>query len=304
MNTLAITTNFKKELWEFKNILLWLPVFIAALVCIAPAIQYLLLEDYQLRRISETVNQLKYAPVPATIAVDKIFYAMLTAIFIPFVVSAALIQFYYFIACLFDERRDMSVYFWRSLPVADSMTVAVKFITGALVIPAIFMLAATLTLAALLLVAALASLVLSAGYELPLWHLWSSADIFASLGGIWLSLLPYTLWLLPLYAWLMLASMLAGKAPYLWAVLPPVILVLVEAAVVKSFGLSSAFFAQLLADYLTLPAGLLEQYLQQGDSFKQASLKLLFGKLDIGASLLAAALLYLTWRLRVNHSQR
>ncbi|WP_281555880.1 hypothetical protein [Thalassomonas sp. RHCl1] len=298
MNTLQITTCFKKEIWEFKKIFLYLPIFIALLAFIAPAIQFLLLEDYQFNRIAQTFQQAQQ--VPSHVELDKIFFGIITALFIPFVVTAALIQIYYFITCFFDERRDLSVYFWRSLPVADSLTVAVKFMTGALLIPAIFMLAASLTLVIFLLIAALASVVMSVGYDISLWHLWGNADILSNLGSLWLSLLPYTLWLLPVYAWLMLASMVANKAPFLWAILPLVIILLVEALVVNYFGLSSAFFAQLLTDYLTLPTGLLEQYLEQGDSFKLAGIKILVSKIDLGASLLGAALLYLTWWLRVN----
>ncbi|WDE06174.1 hypothetical protein SG34_004375 [Thalassomonas viridans] len=298
MNMLQVKTCFKKEMWEFKKIFLYLPLLITALVLAALAGQYLLLEDYQLNGISNAFQQMQQVPAPPEF--DEVFFGMLTALFMPFVFTAAIIQVYYFITCFFDERRDLSIYFWRSLPVADSLTVAVKLITGALLIPAIFMLAASLTMALLLLMGALASLVLSVGYDISLWHLWASADIFANLGAVWLSLLPYTLWLLPVYAWLMLASIIANKAPFLWAVLPLVILVLVEALIVKYFGLTSAFFAQLLVDYLSLSAGLLEQYLQQGDSFKQASSKILFTKIDIGASLFAAGLLYLTWWFRVN----
>ncbi|WDE12623.1 hypothetical protein [Thalassomonas haliotis] len=300
MNTLQVTTCFKREMWEFKKIFLYLPTFIAVLVLVAPAIQFMLLQDYQFNRIADTFEQAQQ--VPSHVDLGKIVFAIITALFMPFVLTAMVIQNYYFITCFFDERRDLSVYFWRSLPVTDSLTVAVKLVTGALLIPAIFLLAASLTLAVFLLLGALASVVMSAGYDISLWHLWGNAEIFTSLGSLWLSLLPYSLWLLPVYAWLMLASMLANKAPFLWAFLPLVILILVEALIVKSLGLSSAFFAQLLLDYLTLPMGLLEQYLQQGDSFKQASLKILFSKIELAPFLLAAGLIYLTWWLRVNRS--
>src|SRR5690606_7712994 len=45
------------------------------------------------------------------------------------------VLFFYLLGALYDDRRDRSVLFWKSLPISDTATVASKVITAMLVAP-------------------------------------------------------------------------------------------------------------------------------------------------------------------------
>ncbi|TWX56251.1 ABC transporter permease [Colwellia hornerae] len=304
MNTQLLTTSIKKELWEFSNILKWLPIVIAILVIVMPLAIFIESND-SFAGLLELLTTLpgKFIAVEHASMVPKLFFVMALSLFAPFLAVALIIQLYYFTACLFDERRDLSIMFWRSLPVSDATTVIAKLLTGALAIPAIFLGAATATLLLLLLLAFIVCIILSVGYDVSLWALWIDADIISGLSLIWLQLLPFTLWMLPVFAWLMLASMYAKKAPFLWAILPVAVILLVEGVVVHYFHLSQPVIASLLLDYFTLSQQFVESVQGQESFARTVPLQALISKVDIGSVLIGIALLYGTYWLRTHKTE-
>jgi ABC-2 type transport system permease protein len=301
MNSSQIVTSFKKEIWEFKKTLFWVPLIIAIFIIAAPLLQLILLEDYQSSKWLEIItNADNLANVEGF---TRLFLGAIMGMFVPFIMVSLIIQLYYFTTCLFDERRDLSIYFWRSLPVSDVLSVSVKLITGALVIPAIFMLAATFVVFVFLLLALIVCTVLSLGYDVSLWGLWGSADIFSNLTSIWLNLLPYALWMFPVFAWLMLASMFANKAPFLWAILPIVAIVLIESFVVEYLHLDGYFFLETLREYFAFGHGMFPNHISDLESPRFLLFSALSSKVSIVATLIGAGLMYLTYWLRVNRSE-
>ena len=249
MNTLQLTTSVKRELWEYKKIFMWIPLTLAILFIVTPLLSYLLNNTShinwvgQFKAISEFPNPEEFS---------QIVFGFISVLFVPFVIISGIVQLYYFIACLFDERRDLSILFWRSLPVSDAMNVGVKLLVGSLILPIIFLLAATATLLFFLIIIFIGCIILSVGYDVSLWALWAESDFIVHLLTSWSSILPYTLWMFPVYAWLMLVSIFANKAPFLWAVLPVIVILLVESFFVHYFNLDSRFFAGMLLDYFTI----------------------------------------------------
>jgi ABC-2 type transport system permease protein len=300
MNKSQIITSFQKEIWEFKKTLFWVPILIGAFIIIAPLLKLMLLEDYQTERLFEAITNIDNLDNLEGFA--RFFLAAVMGVFVPFVMVSLVIQLYYFTTCLFDERRDMSIYFWRSLPVPDALNVGVKLLTGALVVPAIFMLAATCVVVVFLFFALLASVVLSVGYDVSLWSLWANADIVSSIAASWMNLVPYAIWMFPVFAWLMLASMFANKAPFLWAILPIVGLLLVESFVVEYFYLDSGFFFETLKQYFVFGRDALPASLVGSESPKLIVLSALSSKISLVATVIGCGLIYLTYWLRVNRS--
>ena len=49
------------------------------------------------------------------------------------------IIFFYLLGSLFDDRKDQSILFWKSLPVSDALTVSSKLLTALLFAPLVFM---------------------------------------------------------------------------------------------------------------------------------------------------------------------
>jgi len=304
MRTQQLTTSIKKELWEFSNILKWVPIVIAVLVIIMPIAAFME-SNKTFSEIFEVLASMpdKFISIEDVPMIPKLFFVMTLSLFAPFLAVALIIQLYYFTVCLFDERRDMSIMFWRSLPVSDVTAIFAKLITGALAIPAIFLGAATATLFLVLLFAFFVCVILSIGYDVSLWALWIDADILSGVSLVWLHILPFALWMLPLFSWLMLASMYAKKAPFLWAILPVAVILLVEGFVVHYFNLSQFFIGSLLLDYFSLTPEFVESVQGQEDFVRTVPLQALIAKLDIRYVLTAVALLYGTYWLRTNKAE-
>jgi ABC-2 type transport system permease protein len=137
---------------------------------------------------------------------------------------------FYCLEALHGERRDRSILFWKSLPVSDCQTVLAKLAVPVVVLPAIvFVAVAVLWLA--ILVATTAILGVTGLAVAPLW----SAGAFA----VQLSWLAYALgvtalWYLPVYCALLLVSVWAKHAPFLWASLPLALIAAVDALVFRS----------------------------------------------------------------------
>jgi ABC-2 type transport system permease protein len=166
----------------------------------------------------------------------------------PFVVAALmlmsieiLVSIVYSLDALYGERRDRSILFWKSMPVSDRTTVVAKASIPILVLPFVTFVATVGTQVVMLLIgsAALAARGVSVG---ALWGQLSLLDL------IWINLIHLVtlhgvLWA-PLYAWLLLVSAWAPRAPFLWAALPPVAI-----AIAERIAFNTTHFATLLGDY-------------------------------------------------------
>jgi len=152
-----------------------------------------------------------------------------------------LVAIFYCLDALYGDRRDRSILFWKSLPVSDLMTVLAKASIPILVLPLVTFAATVATQVVMLLAS---SVVLAAGGISPstLWAHVSPLDIvrinFGHLVGV------HGIWWAPLYAWLLLASAWAMRLPFLWAVLPPVAI-----GVVERIAFNSTHFATAVQNY-------------------------------------------------------
>ncbi len=71
---------------------------------------------------------------------NPVLMAMAALAGLIFLVSA-ITCFVYLLDCLYAERKDRSILFWKSLPVSDADTVLVKFAVGMVIVPlAVFIL--------------------------------------------------------------------------------------------------------------------------------------------------------------------
>jgi ABC-2 type transport system permease protein len=300
MNTTIMKASIKKELWEFNGMLTWVPVTLAGVFIFIPLLG-VILNGVDMKELMIGLENL--AQFQSSDRISEVFFVSAIALFSPFIAIGFIVQVYYFVTCLFDERRDQSVMFWRSLPVSDKMTIASKVLTGAIVIPVIFFMAATLLMLFILVLAVIACSVLSIGFDISLWGMLAGADIISGVGYIWLTLVPIAIWLLPLYSWLMLASIYANKAPFLWAVLPIVALLVIEAIVVHYLHLSQPFFGHFLMDYFSMTPEHLADVSVDQDASRSATLLMLISQIDYRTVLVSAGLLFTTYWFRVNKQE-
>ena len=148
-----------------------------------------------------------------------------------FLLVLFLVSINYLLATLYNDRKDQSILFWRSMPVSEWEEVLSKFAIAMIVAPAIFIAASLLIQVAYILIAMLwvwrsdmdpFGLVLGNIEFLPL--------VFNQIAG-WLLT---ALWLAPIYAWLLLASAAAKRSPFFFAVAPVIAVVLIERIFVGS----------------------------------------------------------------------
>jgi ABC-2 type transport system permease protein len=145
-------------------------------------------------------------------------------------VVLGLIVWMYASDCLYTERKDRSILFWKSMPVSDTLTVLSKVLVVTVIVPL-----------GVYLVSALTTLLMSAIYLVRAWqdHAGGGAfwDASAWLRIQWVTLLTVVagvLWYAPVTAFLMLVSAWARRSVQLWVFLTPAILVILERMVLGS----------------------------------------------------------------------
>ncbi len=127
-----------------------------------------------------------------------------------------IISLFYSLGSLYDERKDRSILFWKSLPISDTATVLSKFVSVCLLIPIFYFgVLAIFQLFLLLFGTVVAWFGGSSGVTL-----WASSNLFSVLLNGLFSLIIASLWLAPLWGWLMFASSWAKKVAFLWGTLP------------------------------------------------------------------------------------
>jgi ABC-2 type transport system permease protein len=135
--------------------------------------------------------------------------------------TAIIVAIFYSLDALYGERRDRSILFWKSLPVSDLATVLAKITVPLVVLPGVSF---VVTVAAQLLVLLLTgAMLLASGASLAVLGMQTS---FLHMSLIWLYHLVtvHGLWYAPIYAWFILVSAWAPRAPFIWAFLPPFVI--------------------------------------------------------------------------------
>jgi ABC-2 type transport system permease protein len=135
-----------------------------------------------------------------------------------FLVTSICVGFY-LLDCLYAERKDRSILFWKSLPVSDGLTVASKFLVAAVIVPL-----------GVLALALVSDLVFSAilAMRVPGVLSWDTLEWLRTALVLLLTVLLGALWYAPIAAALLLLSAWARRSPILWASLIPVVAPIVE----------------------------------------------------------------------------
>lgn len=127
-------------------------------------------------------------------------------------------------ATLYDERKDRSVLFYKSMPVADWQEVIGRLVNITLVGPILII---GVMIVAQLLFALIATIFVMA-HGGPAYLLWPLPTMIWSWIGVLSAVFGYFLWALPLFAWLLFVSAASPKVPFLVAGLPVGVLIILE----------------------------------------------------------------------------
>jgi len=133
-------------------------------------------------------------------------------------VVLAFVVFFYALGSLYDDRRDRSALFWKSLPVSDTQTVLSKAAWALVLAPLVAIVVGLAIGLALWAMAGLALLTTGLPHASALF---TQAHPLRIIGQV-LAILPLgLLWSLPAVGWLMFCSAWVRSKPFLWAVLLP-----------------------------------------------------------------------------------
>lgn len=249
----------KREYWEHRGGFLWAPLItggvfliISALAVIAGESMRRSVEQGELQMNGVKLNQLTETLGPKEMAElgGGLDLGTLMAGSWPLIVLAFVV-FFYCLGALYDERKDRSILFWKSLPLSDGQTVLSKVASALVVAPLFAMGAAIIT--------SIGFLVLLSGYVLfhggnPVSLIWGPASPLTISFHMIASLPVYAAWALPTVGWLMLVSAWARTKPFLWALLVPVFagILVTWFDVMEMFGSSASWFWQHVVGRLLL----------------------------------------------------
>ena len=215
----------KREFWENRGALRTTPIVIGVLYMVGTlmAIFTTVHFDNDLYTFKEAVRL--FAGLPEDQRANLVFQSNLLAGSAVFTIALGVVVFFYLLGALYDDRKDRSILFWKSLPASDTLTVASKLITGLVVAPLIFW---VVYLATQLLTAGITSIMVITAGENP-WSLY--LGISQPLKAWFLVLaswLTNSVWSLPIAGWLLLVSSFAPRIPLLFAVLPPIVFAVLQ----------------------------------------------------------------------------
>ena len=259
----------RREIWENKGAIVWTPIILAALQVIATlgflavilyksstgSLGRMIINGQEVpignANLHTALSQMSTEDVISGGRVADIFMYMATTW--PLLI-AGIVAFFYCLGALYDERKDRSILFWKSMPVSDLQTVASKAFVGLVVIPVF---AVVISVVLILIYTSIFGLVAT-------WQGGNAAATFANanplkvVGSVISGLPLHFIWALPAAGWLLLCSAFAKRMPILWAVgIPLAIGVLIAwveggASLGRDISLSAAYFRDVV--YHILPS--------------------------------------------------
>ncbi|MFI4970372.1 MAG: hypothetical protein ACHP7D_09205 [Lysobacterales bacterium] len=221
MNTLPLL--MKREYWEHRGGFLWTPAWITGAILIITVLGMISAEVFRshvqvhvgisLDQLRNSISAADFAQAGNGLDMVQLILAGIASIGLFFV------SFFYLLGALYDDRRDRSVLFWKSLPVSDTATVASKALTAMLVMPAIVLVVATLAYVLFLILVC----VWVAAHGLNPLPAVAGSHPFGMFLRLLLILPVGALWALPTVGWLLFWSAFARSKPFMWAVLLPIV---------------------------------------------------------------------------------
>lgn len=212
-------TLLKREIIEHRKSAVYAPFIIAGILFSLILVSAFWNGAFKVNDTSFTAKMLERAVAEkGESTLSLIHQAWMFGFFVIFHFASGIVIFTYMLSCLFDERKDRSTLFWRSLPVRDWETVVSKLAMVVLIIPVIF-------LVALFILQALVAIM----FVVTCWqnqidatrYVWTPLPFLST--QLWqvVSTFAGILWALPVIGWILLCSAYAKQRPILIAMLVP-----------------------------------------------------------------------------------
>ncbi len=206
-------TLVRREFWEYRS--LWMaPLAVTCLLLISALLTHGALQ-IDASEPSEWLD-----PHIKTI----VFALALWGLAVPQYLVMLLVLSAYLLDCLYAERRDRSILFWKSLPVSDAMTVGSKICVACVIVPL-----GTFALALItdVLFTAIWDLRALLGHS-PELVVWDTVAFLKTQALMFCGLVVSILWYAPFFGCFLLVSAWARRNVYLWVTVVPLLAVIVE----------------------------------------------------------------------------
>jgi ABC-2 type transport system permease protein len=225
----------KREMWETRSAWVGPAMTAAVLMLIALAGLFYSIDGSFSAEIVAQIGK------SSKLGLNTAAFAGLGLIAGAFFIVLQITQYSYLVDCLYSERKDRSILFWKSLPISDAATVLAKLVFALLVMPAIAAVAVVATQVVVYLAASI-KLGAASGMLGLLWSptIWMQAFVYAVY-----VYLKVVLWALPLMAWILLVSAFAPRSPMGVAILIPAVLALIENLLIGSHVVGTAVLSRL-----------------------------------------------------------
>ncbi len=215
----------KREFWEHRGGFFWAPLWTGVAVLTLTLLGLLAGEVHMLQvgagASSSAISMLFSEQTPKQIEQAAQFLnGSLLGVNALFGLVMGVVLFFYLLGALYDDRRDRSVLFWKSLPVSDAGTVVSKALMATVLIPVLVF---GLMLATWLLLQVLLSVFVLIHGGSPWTLIWGQHSFLPMLAVMLANLPAHMLWSLLTVGWLLLCSAAVRSKPFLWAVLIPVL---------------------------------------------------------------------------------
>ena len=225
----VLKTLIRRELQEHKWALIYLPWIVALGMSIFIVLIYIGITEIDTENFKFSTNifsepafkqgMLESTPEQREAAMR----AGLLVFGFPLVMALGFAILAFSLSTFYDERKDKSIIFWRSMPVSDTFTVFSKlvvalFIAPLLIIPPLLVLHLVTVTAS--------SIYFSISDMAPFFWVWTAypyLDWIRTIFSLWIQ----SFWSLPIITWIMLAGAYSRK-PIIAAVLPPVVLAVLD----------------------------------------------------------------------------
>ena len=216
----------RREFWEHKGGFVWAPLIAALImvVLVGGVVGYgvasgkMANDNISIRVDGEEVHHTTIAKVITTekrADMAQLAANNYLAVGAPLFFVLPIVGFFYCLAALYDDRRDRSILFWKSLPISDTDTVLSKLLTVLVVAPLITIGVATAAALTMLFFAGIATSM----HGVSLFGAVLTNVNFYLAPVYLVGMLPvYILWALPTVGWLLLVSSWAKSKVFLWAV--------------------------------------------------------------------------------------
>jgi ABC-2 type transport system permease protein len=209
----------KREFWENKGALRTTPLVIGG-IYIALMLMSIFTTAHVDNELYTFKEAVRLAGEQSTAIRGDVAYQAMLGSSVLFTVVMSFVVFFYLLGALYDDRKDRSILFWKSLPASDTMTIASKLLTAMVLAPLAFL---VVLIATHIVMGVIGSIMVMSVDGNP-WTLFLSlTNPFKAWFMIAASWFAHSIWALPLFGWLLLVSSFAPRVPLLFATLPPLI---------------------------------------------------------------------------------